>query len=231
MGTRIKGETDEHRVRRDALLEAEQALTEQREAVATMRRQLPPGAPVVEDYRFREGPADLDDDDPKHYLTTHFSELFHAGRDTLIVQHLMFPPDTDRACPMCSMWADGLNGVVQHVEQRAGLVVVARTQLQNLRAWGRKRGRHRLRLLSSYDNHFNPDFGVELSPERQLPAISVFRCQPDGTVFHCYTSEGSLVERHHRAMDLYTPVWNLFDLLPEGRGDWMPSHFYETSDE
>ncbi len=41
-----------------------------------------------------------------------------------------------------------------------------------------------------------------------------------------YTTEGSLVERHHRAMDLFTPVWNLFDLLPSGRGDWFPKHFY-----
>ena len=40
------------------------------------------------------------------------------------------------------------------------------------------------------------------------------------------TSEGSLVERHHRAMDLFTPVWNLLDLLPRGREDWMPKHFY-----
>jgi predicted dithiol-disulfide oxidoreductase (DUF899 family) len=47
---------------------------------------------------------------------------------------------------------------------------------------------------------------------------------------HCYTTVGSLVERHHRAMDLFTPVWNLLDLLPEGRGDWMPSHDYEAND-
>jgi predicted dithiol-disulfide oxidoreductase (DUF899 family) len=27
-------------------------------------------------------------------------------------------------------------------------------------------------------------------------------------------------------MDFFTPVWNLFDLLPSGRGDWFPKHFY-----
>jgi hypothetical protein len=41
-----------------------------------------------------------------------------------------------------------------------------------------------------------------------------------------YITEGSLAEGHHRAMDLFTPVWNLFDLLPSGRGDWFPQHFY-----
>jgi hypothetical protein len=29
-----------------------------------------------------------------------------------------------------------------------------------------------------------------------------------------------------RAMDVLTPVWNLYDLLPGGRGSWMPGHFY-----
>ena len=29
----------------------------------------------------------------------------------------------------------------------------------------------------------------------------------------------------NRGIDLFTPVWNLFDLLPEGREMWMPKHF------
>ena len=183
---------------------------------------------VDTDYCFREGPKDLADNDPDHYFGTHLSELFTADRNTLIVQHLMFSPDSAAACPMCSMWADGFNAVARHVEQRASFVVVARTQLDKLRAWGRDRGWDRLRLLSSDDNSFNADFGVELAPDRQLPALSVFRCGSDGNFVHCYTTEGSLVERHHRAMDLFTPVWNLLDLLPEGRGDWMPGHDREA---
>lgn len=221
---------DNYRAKRDALLAAESALIEQRERVAQLRRELPPGPVVDTDYCFREGPQDLADNDPDHYFSTHFSELFTADRNTLIVQHLMFSPDSDAACPMCSMWADGFNAVAGHVEQRASFVVVARTQLDKLRAWGRDRGWDRLRLLSSYDTSFNADFGVELAPDRQLPALSVFRCGSDGSIVHCYTTEGSLVERHHRAMDLFTPVWNLLDLLPEGRGDWMPSHDSEAKD-
>ena len=131
---------------------------------------------------------------------------------------------------MCSMWADGFNAVHSHVEQKAGFVLIARTQLENLRRFARARRWNRLRLLSSFDNSFNADFGVELAADRQLPAISVFRCRSDGTIVHCYTTEGSLAERHHRAMDLFTPVWNLFDLLPEGRSDWMPAHHDENED-
>jgi predicted dithiol-disulfide oxidoreductase (DUF899 family) len=217
-------DTDGYQAKRDALLAAENALIEQREQVAQLRRELPPGPVVDKDYCFREGPQDLADNDPDHYFGAHLSELFTAERDTLIVQHLMFSPDRDAACPMCSMWTDGFNAVVRHVEQRTSFVVIAKTQLDKLRAWGRDRGWDRLRLLSSYDTSFNADFGVELAPDRQLPALSAFRCGSDGSIVHCYTTVGSLVERHHRAMDLFTPVWNLLDLLPEGRGDWMPSH-------
>ena len=217
-------DADDYQAKRDALLAAENALIDQREQVAQLRRELPPGPVVDKDYCFSEGPQDLADNDPDHYFGTHLSELFTAERNTLIVQHLMFSPDRDAACPMCSMWTDGFNAVVRHVEQRTSFVVIAKTQLDKLRAWGRDRGWDRLRLLSSYDSSFNADFGVELAPDRQLPALSAFRCGSDGSIVHCYTTVGSLVERHHRAMDLFTPVWNLLDLLPEGRGDWMPSH-------
>ena len=36
------------------------------------------------------------------------------------------------------------------------------------------------------------------------------------------------LHRHHRAMDLFVPVGNLFDLMPDGRGDWSPKHFYHS---
>jgi predicted dithiol-disulfide oxidoreductase (DUF899 family) len=31
---------------------------------------------------------------------------------------------------------------------------------------------------------------------------------------------------NHRGLDLFSPVWNLFDLLPGGREDWSPKLFY-----
>jgi predicted dithiol-disulfide oxidoreductase (DUF899 family) len=30
------------------------------------------------------------------------------------------------------------------------------------------------------------------------------------------------MSRASPGIDLFTPVWNLFDLLPEGRDDWTP---------
>ena len=220
---RFPGESESYRVQRNALLEAETALVEQRERVARMRRELPLGGAVDTDYVFREGPADLADNEPGHFFDTPLSALFGDGRNSLIVAHIMFAPDAEKACPMCSLWADGFNAVTGHLDQRTGFVAVAKAELGKFRAYARGRGWDKLRLLSSHDNSFNRDFHVE-QEGGQLPGLSVFTREADGRILHRYTTEGSLVFRHHRMMDLYSPVWNLFDLLPEGRGDWMPGH-------
>ncbi len=121
------------------------------------------------------------------------------------------------------MWADCYDAIGHHITDKVNFALIARVQLNKLREWGHKRGWRRLKLLSSTNNTFNQDLGVEISCDRQLPAMSVFTRDEKGDIYHFYTTEGSLVERHHRAMDLFTPVWNLFDLLLSGRGDCSPS--------
>lgn len=49
-GVRFPGESPEYRAARDRLLEAEAEMRRQTEAVAAMRRGLPPGGAVTEDY-------------------------------------------------------------------------------------------------------------------------------------------------------------------------------------
>lgn len=228
--TRIKrhfpGENQAYRKHREKLLQAEIALKDQREKVAQLRRKLPLGGKVETDYKFREGPPDLNANSPDRFFDTRLSQLFKDGKDLLLIDHMMFGTDWDEGCPMCSMWADGFDAIVPHVQDRVNFVLVARVELGKLRDWGGRRGWRNLRLLSSEQNSFNKDYNVEIDASRQLPGLSVFRRQPAGGIFHVYTTEASLEERHHRGMDLFTPTWNLFDLLPEGRGDWMPKQFY-----
>jgi predicted dithiol-disulfide oxidoreductase (DUF899 family) len=126
---------------------------------------------------------------------------------------------------MCSMWADGYDAVAAHVGEHAAFVVVARADIRKLRAFARDRGWRRIPLLSSLHNQFNSDFDVEEDdPAVQHPGLSVFVREPDGTIRCSYTGQARLRGEHWRGLDLYTPVWNLLDLLPEGRGEWVPSH-------
>ena len=107
MNVTIKGESEEYRKFRDQLLEAEIALKDQTERVAALRRQLPAGPLVETDYVFREGPSDIRDESPANFRDVRLSELFAPGKDSLIVDHMMWGPNDELPCPMCNMWADG----------------------------------------------------------------------------------------------------------------------------
>jgi predicted dithiol-disulfide oxidoreductase (DUF899 family)/uncharacterized protein YndB with AHSA1/START domain len=195
-----------------ALRSEELALKDHVERVAAQRRALPVPAPLDEDYALTE----TDD------KVVRLSELFGNHRD-LIVYHLMFKPEDDEACPMCSMWVDGFNAVARHVRERAAFVVIAKAPIGKLREWAKRRGWDNIRVLSSYSTTFNHDLHAEDADGDQAPTVSVFRKSGDG-VHHFYQGFAMFDDDNSRGIDLLSPVWNLFDLLPDGRGDWYPSN-------
>jgi predicted dithiol-disulfide oxidoreductase (DUF899 family) len=218
------GASQDYRAARLALAEAERRLRDQAEAVAAQRRALPDGVGLP-DYPLLAGPADLDRDGPAS--TVRLTELFD-GHAELVVYHLMFHPEDEVPCPMCSMWVDGLAGVAAHLSQRAGLAVIAKAPLARLRTYGRTRRWHRLRLVSALDSPMLTDLGVEGSQGGQFPAFSVFRMHGD-QVRHVLTQSADYPDRSPRGIDLLSPVWNAFDLLPSGRGDWLPNNIYPVA--
>jgi predicted dithiol-disulfide oxidoreductase (DUF899 family) len=222
---KIKGESEAYRKLRDQLLEAELALKDQTERVAALRRQLPEGPPVETDYIFREGPSDLRDDSSANFRDVRLSELFAPGKDSLIVDHMMWGPGDKLPCRMCNMWADGYSGIAQHLSDKVNFVLVSKVEIGRLREWGRDRGWNKMRLLSSHDNTFNHDYFTE-DEKGQRPAVSVFCRAANGKIHFSYTTEMSRAPGHHRGIDPFTAVWNLLDLLPEGRENWMPKQFY-----
>lgn len=207
---------------RRELLAAERELYAQAERVAAARRALPPGAQVG-DYRFDEGPLDLALDGGVH--KTALGDLFGPHR-TLFLYHLMFEPGADQACPMCSMWVDGFRGVAAHLAQHTAFAVVAKAPLADLRSWGRRRDWRGVRLISSYDTTFNRDFGFETTEGAQAPGVSVF-VRDGELVRHFYSGRPDLSPRQsERGIDLLSPVWQVLDLLPGGRGDWYAGNDY-----
>jgi predicted dithiol-disulfide oxidoreductase (DUF899 family) len=216
------GASDEYIAARRKLLDLERALRDSLEEVASARRALPSGT-ALGTYRFAEGPRALAQDEPVCHPT--LREVF-GDYDTLFVYHLMFAPTDTEACSMCSMWVDGFHGVSPHLAQHTAFAVIAKAPLPQLRAWGRRRGWEGLRLLSSYDNTFNPDMGVEEPDGSQRPAVSVF--VKDGEqVRHFYTMQADFSrEGPERGIDLLSPVWHVLDLLPQGRGQWYAENTY-----
>lgn len=224
--TRLANESTDYRAAREELRRAELDLMRQRERVAELRRGLPAGA-VVEDYVFEEGPADLTaGDDPVRQVR--LSELFSGPDRPLIVYHFMYGKAQRSPCPMCTMWIDGFNAVVDHVSQNADFVVVAAADVPALRFHARARGWDRLRLLSAGAGTFKYDLASEDETGAQDSTISVFTRDADGAVRHFYTGHPWMSpDIRERGVDLQSPVWHLLDLTPAGRDEWYPQLHYE----
>ena len=223
------GESAAYRKARDELLDAEIELRKRIEDIAVLRRGLPPGGELKEDYVFEEGAADLSDQ--QTVKPVRFSELFEKGKDSLIIYSFMYGPDWNNPCPMCVSILDSLNGNAPPVQQRVNVAVVARAPIEKIRSWALPRGWRNLRLLSSRNNTYNTDYCAENSEDDQIPAINVFRKTNNG-IYHFYNSELLYAPtekgQHMRHADLIWPLWNLFDLIPDGRGtDWLPGLSYD----
>jgi predicted dithiol-disulfide oxidoreductase (DUF899 family) len=225
---RFPGETDSYRRARNQLLQAEIELRRYVEEIAAMRRQLPLGGEIPEDYVFDEGSSDLTESQTLRQVS--LSQLFQPGKDTLAIYSFMFGPEMKAACPMCSSIIDGLNATAVNASQRMNLAVVAKSPMERIRTLARERGWSRLRLLSSAGNHYNRDYYGENAAGAQQPSLNVF-VRRGGKVHHFFHSELLLVPsepgQNQRHVDMIWPLWNLLDFTPDGRGgDWYPSLSY-----
>jgi predicted dithiol-disulfide oxidoreductase (DUF899 family) len=137
----------------------------------------------------------------------------------------MYGKKQTKPCPMCTMWIDGYNGVAQHLAQKIDFAIVAAAEPKTLRDYARTRGWKNLRLLSAGSNSFKFDLGSEDAEGAQDSAISVFTKDADGTIRHFYTAHPRMApDIKERGIDFLTPVWNMLDLTPQGRGEkWYPS--------
>jgi len=140
---RFPGESDEYRLARNRLLEAEIELRRTIERVAAQRRALPPGGAVPEDYVFEEAAGGGGE--------VRFSELFAPDKDTLVIYSFMFPrwsgdtrpgpaegetarlPLAETPCPSCTSILDSLDGAAPHLASRLNLVVVAKSDPARIR--------------------------------------------------------------------------------------------------
>jgi len=225
--TNLPNESSEYLVKREELRLAEIELLNMREKVAALRRQLPPGA-IIENYEFVEGPVALDQSDAP-VKKVRLGELFTGPDRSLVIYHFMYGKKQTTACPMCTAWIDGCNGIAHHIAQNIDFAIVAAADLPTLREFARGRGWNKLRLLSAGESSFKYDLGSEDPEGHQDSTISVFTRDKDGTLRHFYSGHPWLAEDiRERGIDELTPIWNVLDLTPQGRGSWYASLKYGT---
>jgi predicted dithiol-disulfide oxidoreductase (DUF899 family) len=215
----IPNETPDYRQARERLAQAERALLDQVEEVAALRRQLPLGGVLKEDYAFSGGSA-------------RFSELFAPSKDTLLIYSYMFNDAMETPCPMCTSFLDGLNNTAPHLKQHLNVAVVAQTDLSRLEEVARSRSWTNVKLLSSKGTTYHQDYlGEDPTDVHQIPMLNVF-VRREGVIHHFWASELALDygrrDGDPRHLDIMWPLWNLFDVTPGGRPDWYPALSYDT---
>jgi predicted dithiol-disulfide oxidoreductase (DUF899 family) len=140
----------EWREARVKLLQKEVDLARAQDELLRLRQQLP-ATKVEKEYVF----TDTDGHAVK------LSDLFHPGNQDLGVYHMMIEAGATKACAVCSGYVTGLNGVLPLLNERMSIVVVARAPWKVLAAMKKEKGWDKIRIVSSADNSFNHDFGVE----------------------------------------------------------------------
>jgi predicted dithiol-disulfide oxidoreductase (DUF899 family) len=226
---------------RDQLLAREKEHTRLGDELAEQRRELP-WVRVEKEYRF-------DTDDGTRTLL----ELFD-GRSQLCVYHFMFGPSYDAGCTTCSSIADGVNGVVPHLNARdVTILFVSQGPLEKLQAYKRRMG-WSFPWVSSANTEFNLDLGFSSSEEQarewvapileQLPPIAARNASDSGTDIVGYLREsqgfstfvldvGTVYHTYStgaRGVEFLMGYYGILDRTPNGRDEcdafqlWIRPH-------
>ena len=144
--------------------------------------------------------------------TARLSQLF-GDRDTLFVIHNM-----GKSCPNCTLWADGFNGVLPHLESRAAFVVTSPDDPATQAAFAASRG-WKFRMVSHQGTAFAADMGYRGEGGGWLPGVSVFKRQ-NGKIMR-------VSDAGFEPGDDFCALWHLFDLIPEGTAGWRARFSYQ----
>lgn len=212
---RLDIESDEYRKRRDALQRAEIDLRDARERVAALRRSLPQDS-VIDDCSFERVRAGARE-------PVRLSELFEEPGRSLVLMHFMFGKAQNAPCPMCTLWADGYDGIVRHLRRRVNFAVLVAGDAAEFEAYARSRGWRDFAIVSAADSDLKRRLGFEAADGSQYAGVSVFSRSASGELIHSYSQCALYDGNEVRGMDLLSPFWNFLDLTPEGRGDFFPS--------
>ena len=186
--------------------DAADRLSQYRSEIAALRRKMRELQASVEpqevaDYAFATSDGEV-----------RLSELF-GDKDYLFVIHNM-----GAGCPYCTLWADGFNGFVPHIENRAAFVLASPDDPDKQDKFKAARG-WRFRMVSYGSSTFAADMGYRGADGGWIPGVSVFK------------KEGGKVMRVSDTRfgpgDDFAPIWHFFDLLPEGAAGWRPQYSYQ----
>lgn len=209
-------ESPGYREARNHLLAEEIELRRHIEHVAALRRALPPGGEIPEDYAFESSNG-----------MVRLSQLF-GDKDTLVIYSMMFGPQRERACPMCTAMLTSWNGSARNLRERVALAVTARSPIERLLDFKEERGWQNLQIYSDIQGDYTRAYVS--AEDGDVPGLTIFT-RGDGTIRHFWSGEtsGEMADpgQDPRGAPDLDPLWTILDLTPAGRGAaWYPKLEY-----
>lgn len=137
-------------------------------------------------------------------------DLFGDNNRLLLIHNM------GQGCRYCTLWADGFNGFLPHLESAMSVVLVSKDLPDLQRTFASSRN-WRFRLAS----HGGGDYIQEQS-------VSVGESNTPGAVV--YERNGDRITRKNAAEfgpgDLFCSMWNLLGMAGFGVADWTPQYRY-----
>jgi predicted dithiol-disulfide oxidoreductase (DUF899 family) len=133
------------------------------------------------------------------------SQLFGDHEDLILIHNM------GASCSYCTLWADGYNGIHQHVVARAAFAVTSPDRPDVQKKFAQSRG-WQFPLVSHAESTFAADMGYRSAKGGWIPGVSVFK--RSGNTIARVSDTG------FSPGDDYCTLWHFFDLLPGGVGDW-----------
>lgn len=137
-------------------------------------------------------------------------EMF-GDHDRLLVIHNM-----GQGCRYCTLWADGFNGFVPHLESAMSVFLVSKDPPDVQRRFANDRG-WRFKLAS----HGGGDY---------IQAQTVYEGEHNAPGAVVYERDGETIYRKNDCSfgpgDLYCSIWSLMGLAGLGEEEWTPQYKY-----
>ena len=209
-----------YRTARTALLAEEIELRRQIERVAEQRRALPLGGEAPA-YQFKD----------ENGNTLALADLF-GEHNTLVTYLWMYGPQRERPCPMCTAFLGSMDEPMRDLTQRVAFAVLGRSPVERQLAFARERGWRHLKFFMTVGDDFARDYRGLAPDGSEWPAFDVW-VRRDGKVHHFVGAElGGTQDpgQDPRGAPDPTPLWNVLDFTPGGRGtDWYPKLAYPAT--
>lgn len=141
---------------------------------------------------------------------TSLSDLFGENERLLVIHNM------GQGCRYCTLWADGFNGFLPHLESAMSVVLVSRDDPQTQRRFANSRG-WRFRLASHGGGEYIREQTV-MDGNENMPGAVVYE-RENGTI---YRKNGAVFGPG----DIFCSIYGLLGLAGVGEEEFTPQYNY-----